>query len=62
MVQIWLPAIHELFMQALGKIAYERREMESGPHPTASSATNQERPLLATILVHMSPGDKKWPL
>lgn len=59
MVQIWLPAIHELLMQALGKIAYERREMESDLHPIASSATNQEGPLLGTILVHMSPDDKK---
>lgn len=49
-------------MQALGKIAYECREMEYGPHPIASSATNQEGPLLAMILVHMSPDEKKWPL
>lgn len=62
MVQIWLPAIHELLMQALGKTAYQRREMESGLHPIASSATNQEGPLLGTILVHRSPDDKKWPL
>lgn len=45
MGQMWLPAIHELLLQALGKMAYECREMESGAHPIASSTTTQREPL-----------------
>lgn len=51
-------------LAALGKIACECREMESGPHPIAFSATNRKEPLcrLTTVLVHLSPSDKNWPL
>lgn len=45
MGQMWLPAIHELLFQALGKMAYEYREMEPGAYPIASSTTNQKESL-----------------
>lgn len=63
MGQMWLPAIHERLLQALGKMAYECREMEPGAYPIASSTINQKESLwrISTVLVLMSSDGKIRP-
>ena len=59
MGQIWIPATHELLLQALGKVAYQCRGKWNLAHIPLLPLLQIEKNLCKEYLVLMSSDDKR---